>query len=310
MTEWYYSTDGRDRFGPASNDDMAGLQTSKQLRPDTLVWREGMSGWKPWHEMAHEVLGASANTIDFGLSATGVTTPAAVEDGAYRPYAVAESTPYAPPQARVQERNEYVAGGPVVYAGFWKRVAANIIDSFVTAVLSWIVQIPLLLFMGIGLGSLGSGADPFSSGASIAVMAFYYLISIAIPLLYFSWMHSSSLQASVGKLAVGIKLVRGDGHPITFWRAFGRYWAMMLSYLILFVGVIMAAFTDRKQALHDMICDTLVIDKHAFTEHPEWQRDELGVVTIVILSLGGLLFLGMIALFAIMGAAIFSSGIR
>ena len=51
----------------------------------------------------------------------------------------------------------------------------------------------------------------------------------------------------------------------------------------------MAAFTERKQGLHDMLCDTLVVDKWAFTEHPEWQQRNLGTVTTVILALVGLL---------------------
>ena len=63
----------------------------------------------------------------------------------------------------------------------------------------------------------------------------------------------------------------------------------------------MVALTERKQALHDMLCDTLVVDKWAFTAHPERQRDELGVVTIVILCLAGLAIVGSIAIYAVMG---------
>ena len=58
----------------------------------------------------------------------------------------------------------------------------------------------------------------------------------------------------------------------------------------------MAAFTDRKRALHDMLAGTLVVDRWAYTSHPERQRTELGTVTIVILVIGGLLILAYLAL--------------
>jgi uncharacterized RDD family membrane protein YckC len=109
-------------------------------------------------------------------------------------------------------------------------------------------------------------------------------------------------------MAIGIKVVRSDGHRISFWRAFGRWWALIPSGIILAIGYIMAGFTDRKRALHDMMCDTLVVDKYAYTAQAELQREELGVVTIVVLCLVGLLFLAMIALFAVMGFALFGSG--
>ena len=51
------------------------------------------------------------------------------------------------------------------------------------------------------------------------------------------------------------------------------------------VSGLMVAFTERKQGPHDMICDTLVVDKWAFTDHPEWQERGLGTVTIVVLAL-------------------------
>src|SRR3546814_4237002 len=84
-------------------------------------------------------------------------------------------------------------------------------------------------------------------------------------------------------MASGIKVVRSDGEGCGFWRGFGRYFGMMLSGLILGIGFLMAAFTERKQALHDMICDTVVVDQWAFTAHPDQQREELGTVAWVVL---------------------------
>ncbi|MGN0924153.1 MAG: hypothetical protein ACI4PN_08150, partial [Ectopseudomonas mendocina] len=89
---------------------------------------------------------------------------------------------------------------------------------------------------------------------------------------------------------------------ISIARGIGRYFAAILSGLILCIGFVMAAFTERKQGLHDMLCDTLVVDKWAFTEHPEWQQRGLGTVTIVILALFGLMLLvGIVAFIAMIG---------
>lgn len=309
MTEWYYSDAQRTQHGPVSAADLAALHTKGQLPAETLVWREGMSEWKPWREMIREVI-AGDTPGDARAEALVKAAEAAPDDGAYRPYAVAEPSPYAPPQARVEEARAVVHGGRVVYAGFWKRVAASFIDSFVTTALSYIVQIPLMMIFGVSMVGMGGGDDPFASGAGIALIGLIYVVSIGIPLLYFSWMHSSTHQASLGKMAVGIKVVRTNGERISFWRAFGRYWGMVLSALILLIGYLMAGFTERKQALHDMISDTLVVDKHAYTDHPEWQREELGTVTIVILALAGLAIVAMIGLIAAMGVMLAGSGMR
>ncbi len=79
--------------------------------------------------------------------------------------------------------------------------------------------------------------------------------------LYFALMESSSRQATLGKMLVGIMVTDLDGGRISFGRATGRHFAMILSALTCYIGFVMAAFTERKQALHDMIAGTLVVRK-------------------------------------------------
>jgi uncharacterized RDD family membrane protein YckC len=81
-------------------------------------------------------------------------------------------------------------------------------------------------------------------------------------------MESSSSQATVGKIALGIKVTDLDGNPITFWRALGRSVAKIISAITLFIGYIMAAFTKRKQALHDKIANTLVVKRGSAPTDP------------------------------------------
>jgi uncharacterized RDD family membrane protein YckC len=74
-------------------------------------------------------------------------------------------------------------------------------------------------------------------------------------------MESSSSQATIGKMLMGIKVTDMDGKRITFGRASGRFFGKVLSKLILYIGFIMAAFTEKKQGLHDILAETLVLNK-------------------------------------------------
>ncbi len=337
MTEWYYSDAQRQQQGPVGSEELASLHGRGLLAPDSLVWREGLAAWVPWREIMHEVVSGNTPTMQAASGDTPALDPFAAPagtpsdnifavdessppaapipsaaDDAFRPYAIAEASPYAPPQARVSGVDAgVVTGGRVVHAGLWKRFAASVIDSVVTTILSYALIIPLMLLSVGSMGAMGAmGADgdnPLAAGASVAMMLLIYPILFTVPSIYFGWMHSSSMQASLGKMAIGIKVVRGDGTRVSFWRAFLRsLFYVVFSAVTCGLGVLvsglMAALTERKQALHDMVCDTLVVDKHAFTDHPEWQREELGTVTIVILVLFALLFIGIIAAYAIMGA--------
>ncbi|NBS23526.1 MAG: hypothetical protein EBS78_06045 [Altererythrobacter sp.] len=67
------------------------------------------------------------------------------------------------------------------------------------------------------------------------------------------------IAGTLGKIAVGIIVTDTNGNRITWLRALGRYFAKILSGIVLLIGHIMVAFTERKQGLHDMICSTLVV---------------------------------------------------
>jgi len=295
MTEWYYTDAERLQHGPVGPEILAELHSKGLMSGDALVWREGMSEWKPWREMLREVI-VGGMPDDPRAEALARAAEAAPDDGAFRPYAVVERSPYAPPTARIDTAAPSVVhGGHIVYAAFWKRFAAAFIDNFVLAIAGAMIGVVIG-----GAGALSGDVSPEYSGLD----AFIQIVSMLMGASYFGWMYASSHQASLGKMAVGIKVVRTDGSPIGFWRGFGRYFAMIPSALILMIGYLMAAFTARKQALHDMICDTLVVDKHAFTDHPEWQQEGLDGVTIVILVIAGLMLLGLFAVIAIAGMAL------
>lgn len=134
-----------------------------------------------------------------------------------------------------------------VYAGFWLRACALLIDTVIVAIIAIILGVIIGLIMGFG------GANEESAGAV------GNLLGICLNIAYYCGLESSERQATFGKQLLGLKVTDGAGNRITFLRALGRYFAKILSAIILLIGYFMAGFTAKKQALHDIICDTLVI---------------------------------------------------
>lgn len=130
------------------------------------------------------------------------------------------------------------------YAGFWLRLVAYLIDWFLVEVAVWAITLAI---------AGGAGEQAFAEMAAI--------VGLLVGLLYWAGMESSAKQATLGKLAVGIRVTDLEGRRISFLRALGRTLAKLLSSIILMIGYLMAGWTQRKQALHDMIAGTLVVRK-------------------------------------------------
>jgi uncharacterized RDD family membrane protein YckC len=148
------------------------------------------------------------------------------------------------------------------YAGFWIRVLASFID----ALISCVVFFPLGIVIGILV--VASGSDPNSSDVLLLRLATQGL-SIVVGWLYSAICESSSWQGTVGKKVVGLRVTDLDGRRISFGRATGRHFGKILSTLILFIGFIMVALTEKKQGLHDLLAGTLVVKGAAVTNYPE-----------------------------------------
>jgi uncharacterized RDD family membrane protein YckC len=154
------------------------------------------------------------------------------------------------------------------YASFGARLLAVIIDVIIIGVLQSVVIGPILGMLGLGIASQVDSSGNISEeqaigmvGAAMAAMGSITLIAWAISILYFAIMESSKAQASVGKMALGIKVTDMDGNKISFGKGLLRSIGRIISQMILFIGYLMAAFTEKKQALHDMIAGTLVVKK-------------------------------------------------
>jgi uncharacterized RDD family membrane protein YckC len=142
------------------------------------------------------------------------------------------------------------------YAGFWIRWVAAFLDGIILQV----AVLPISFVTGIVLGALmvGSEVDPRDPGPQLALQGVGAIIGLLAGLLYNALLISSKYQATLGKMTLGLKVTDLNGQRITLGRALGREMSKWLSAMILLIGYIMAAFTEKKQALHDMIASTLV----------------------------------------------------
>lgn len=178
----------------------------------------------------------------------GFTGPAQMDEGTQPVPGTAlwsGGAPVAPP-----------ARGPVKpYGGFWVRVVAYLIDGILLGVgfgLVWLIIAPDVLL---------AEPDPDAIAPEPAELVLW-LSALVTSWLYQALLESSRYQATLGKMAVGLKVTDLSGRRISFARATGRHFGQYLSQLILLIGFFMIGWTRHKQGLHDFIADTVVYKKH------------------------------------------------
>ena len=232
MMEIWIGRDG-ERHGPYPEDDVRQWLQSGRLSRDDLAWYEGLADWQPLSVLFPDAAGSAPAPAVPPLPRTTTT---ALED----------------------------------YAGFWKRVAAYILDAIV-------LYFPSLLIQKMTGGTAAAAAlqkaqlaSPGDPHAMLAAFSQYYttMMPAMLTIAFLTWMYfavseSSAWQATIGKLALGIRVTDLDGARISFPRALGRYPAKYLSAVIFGIGFLMVAWTRRKQGLHDMIAGTLVLNGRA-----------------------------------------------
>jgi len=159
--------------------------------------------------------------------------------------------PYAVSAAAATQA-EYRSVGSIPYAGFWRRAFAYLIDYIIVMIL---VRVVIMA---------GAAALPHSGGPGPAGLLL--LVAVVASVLYYAMLESSSMQATLGKKALDLKVTDLQGERIGFGRALGRMFAHIVSFLVFGIGFAMAVFTERRQTLHDKMAGTLVVSR---VESPE-----------------------------------------
>jgi uncharacterized RDD family membrane protein YckC len=146
----------------------------------------------------------------------------------------------------------------VVYAGFWLRFVAWIIDRVLLGVVTRVVLFPFFGFSAMRM-ILHGHPNPEDLAPLIGTFERLFAVGFVLDWLYYALMESSVWQATLGKKTLGLRVTDLQGNRISFGRASGRFFGRIISGLTLLIGYIMAGFTEKKQALHDMIAGCLVI---------------------------------------------------
>jgi uncharacterized RDD family membrane protein YckC len=240
--EWYY-VQGNDRVGPVSDEQLGQLVGQGAIAAQTLVWREGMPQWLPYQAV--------------GVAAAGQAICS--QCGRYFPpddvlnyngtLVCAECKPLF--LQRLREGVAPVAAVSMAFAGFWRRFGAVFVDGIILYFVNFVVTLTL----GLSAVSTGRRTSP-GEGAFVLLL----IVSYGIPIAYETIM-IGRFGATLGKMALGVRVIVAGGGKVGYGRAFGRYFAKLLSSLILCIGYILAAFDKEKRALHDSICNTRVIMK-------------------------------------------------
>jgi uncharacterized RDD family membrane protein YckC len=141
------------------------------------------------------------------------------------------------------------------YAGFWLRVWAGAIDITLEAVAALVLTV--IVGIAIKIYVSRSGLSPIT-GSYLTGIAFIFLLSVGA-WLYCAFMESSKWRATIGKRILGLQVVTSSGGKLSFGQASVRHFMKFLSLFTAGVGFMMAGWTKRCQALHDMPSDSVVI---------------------------------------------------
>lgn len=251
---WYYADSGR-QLGPVEDAALEDLVRSGAVRDDTLVWHEGLPAWQALSSVR------GAQTVPQMPTSTETGGGFCSECG--RPFTPdrlvnvgGASVCAACKPVYLQKLREGVASaaGQRHYAGFWIRFVARLIDSALLAIVFWVLGTPLL-----SMAHLSSDAASVSNLSMMAGLSGLVVFSeLALQVAYEAYFVSTR-GGTIGKLILGLKIIRADGSRVSAGLAVGRYFAQIISAMILMIGFIMAGFDEQKRALHDRICETRVI---------------------------------------------------
>jgi uncharacterized RDD family membrane protein YckC len=271
-SQWYISRDGKAREGPFTQQQVRLMLRTGQLRPHMLGWAQGQEGWRGLGEIPDladvppplpmkTIIDPETRTPPPPLAEAPMMTPALAPEIAPREWArapqaqVAVAAEVAPPRAI--QSTPLGSGEALPNAGFWLRLVAVVIDTIITGTMSACANYAVYFAWGLILRA-SDGKISIDEAMPFIIIT-VSLAAIAINWLYYAGLESSRRQATLGKLAMGLRVTDMNFARLRFKQATGRYFAKFVSAIILGVGFLMAAWTTRKQGLHDIMAETLVL---------------------------------------------------
>jgi uncharacterized RDD family membrane protein YckC len=256
---WYYVDQGQ-QTGPVNDAQFEELVRSGKILPDTLVWREGMAAWQPFRE-ANIPPPSSEPPPAAGVGSTVGESPEAVCAECGKMFAIQDMIRHGgvyicanckPVFMQKLAEGAQIQTGELRYAGFWTRFAAVFLDGLILFAVNFCISLIAGLSASQAIGVRPKGA--------LALQLVLMVIQLTIGLSY-EVVFIGKYGATPGKMACKITVVTAAGGHVSYARAFGRYFAKLLSYMVCLIGFIIAGFDSQKRALHDHICNTRVVFK-------------------------------------------------
>lgn len=270
---WFYAKDGQ-QAGPVDDAELDRLVQTGTIADSTLVWHGGLANWQSY---ASTRVPVGAGGIPSGLPAFPSPVSLGKPQGSAGPGQAQCSQcgrllpvdevvkienlnvcAECKPLFMQRLREGAVVGGRGTYAGFGIRFVAAIVDG--------LILIPVYIVYGVLVTLLAGGAASFSFDTNHPEATTFPTLRIGLQLLLnvLVWFYSgycvSRFGGTPGKRICKLRVVTGDGSPVSLGRALCRYLAKFVSKIILAIGYLFIAFDDQKRGLHDMICDTRVIE--------------------------------------------------
>lgn len=227
--DWHYVALGKS-VGPVPEDELKRLAAAGQITRETFLWRAGMAEWQEARQVRPDL------------------------------WPVVPPAPPAAPAAAIPGPLPVAKG----FGGFWIRFLARLID--------WLALFAIgsMVNLVTGIGAISYGGLSFLRDGDFDPAEILHLLALgltaALVKIFLSAIYEiaflTRFGATPGKMALGLKVRKADGTPISFGRAVGRYFAYWLSCLtapLIFIGFLIAAWDREKRALHDFICDTRVV---------------------------------------------------
>ena len=239
-----YYAENSNRKGPFDEAAFAELVKNGQVAPDTLVWRDDLTDWKPYREVAPATALATQEG-DAACAECGRTFP----KSEMIQYEGSWICPNCKPAFFQRVREGITPIGQVTYAGFWIRFLAKFVDGVVLQVAGLALRFLMSLML-----------DPTKQ--PVPFFTVNWIVGVIIGASYTTYF-VGKFGATPGKMACRLRIIMADGGKLTYLRALGRHFAEILSTITLMIGYIMAAFDEEKRSLHDRVCDTRVIRLNA-----------------------------------------------
>lgn len=238
--QWYYAQD-ESAVGPIDEEVFRSLVAEGTISASTLVWHPGMAGWLPC-----EVALAGEEAAGTGATTCTVCECVFEPDDVIRLRGAVVCGQCKPVFVQLLREGAQVDVA-FEYGGFWIRAGALLLDY----VFLYVCNLLILTISGMVATVGGEWV-----GLSAAILAWF--VQVLVPMLYATFF-VGRYGATPGKMVCRLRIVRPGGEPVSYPRAFGRYWGTVLSGMTLGIGYVICVFDDERRTLHDMICDTRVV---------------------------------------------------